>query len=242
MTVDQQGNLYVPDIFNNRVLKYNDPFATDSIADEVWGQADFTENEPNRGKVVAAGNTLNFSGHRAGVALDAEGNLWVADSGNNRVLRFPKNAQTGVIAKDADLVLGQPDFSAHGEHGFNRTLAQMWYPIDVEFDSQGRLYVCDGISNNFAGRILVFEPPFRSGMPATRKMPMPSADIGLGPDRKPAVTVGSIVRDVKGDRMWFEKATFTSELIDLKDGHSITSVHCDQSSGIDVDAPRRNSA
>jgi len=236
MTVDEKGNVYVPDIFNNRVLKYNDPFGTDTVADEVWGQADFGGDEPNRGKASAGANTLKLSADRAGVALDPGGNLWVTDSGNNRVLRFPKNAETGVVSKDADLVLGQPDFSASSESGFTRTLAQMWYPIDVEFDSRGRLYVCDGISNNSAGRILVFEPPFRSGMPAARKMPMPSADIDLDPEQKQSVTVGCIVRDINPDRMWFEKGTFTTELLDLRDGTSITSVRCDQDSGIDLDA------
>ena len=41
MALEEKGNLFVPDNFNNRVLKYNDPFGTDTIADEVWGQADF---------------------------------------------------------------------------------------------------------------------------------------------------------------------------------------------------------
>ena len=236
MVLDEKGNLYVPDVFNNRVLKYNDPFGTDTIADEVWGQADFTGNEPNRG-TRPGDSSLNFSGDRAGVALDQQGNLWVADSGNNRVLRFPKNAQTGVIARDADIVLGQPDFSSNGETGYKRTPAQMWYPIDVEFDFEGRLYVCDGISNNYDGRILVFEPPFKSGMPATRKMPIPNQlDINFDPEWKQSVLVGSMVRDVNPDRMWFEKATFTSELVDLKEGKSIASVWCAQSSGIDVDS------
>ena len=36
MSTDEEGNLYVADLNNNRVLKYNDPFATDCIADEVW--------------------------------------------------------------------------------------------------------------------------------------------------------------------------------------------------------------
>jgi sugar lactone lactonase YvrE len=236
MTVDEKGNLYVPDIHNNRVLKYNNPFGTDTVADEVWGQADFTGNAPNRGKATAGSNTLKLSADRAGVALDPDGNLWVADSGNNRVLRFPKNAETGVIAKDADIVLGQPDFTTTGEWGFKRTLSQMWYPVDVELDSKGNVYVCDGISQNFDGRILVFEPPLRSGMPATRRMPMPTGDIGLAPERRQAVNIGSIVRDINPDRMWFEKGTFTSELIDLRDGKSVTTVVCDQSSGIDIDS------
>ena len=45
MALDEKGNLYVADVFNHRVLKYTDPFGTDTKADEVWGQADFTGNE-----------------------------------------------------------------------------------------------------------------------------------------------------------------------------------------------------
>ena len=204
MAVDEKGNLYVPDVFNHRVLKYNDPFNTDCVADEVWGQADFSGNEPNRGKPTAANNTFRF-GHLVGVAIDPDGNLWVADSDNHRVLRFPKNRQTGVIAKEADLVLGQPDFTSNAEGLFKRTLAQLWRPVDVELDSRGNVYVCDGTGQSFDGRILVFEPPFKSGMAANRRMPMPSEDIRLDPDSKQAVTVASMRRDVNPDRMWFEK-------------------------------------
>ena len=35
MAVDAQGNLYVTDFWNHRVLKYNSPFTTDTIADDV---------------------------------------------------------------------------------------------------------------------------------------------------------------------------------------------------------------
>ena len=237
MTIDDKGSLYVPDIFNNRVLKYKDPFGTDAVADEVWGQADFTGNEPNRGEKLAANNTLKLSA-RAGVALDAEGNLWVADSGNNRVLRFPKDPKTGIIAKEANLVLGQADFSANGEWGFKRTLSQMWYPLDVEFDTKGNLYVCDGITTGFAGRLLVFEPPFRNGMEATRTMPIPTGEFEIPEDRKQALTVDSICRDTDPNRMWFENCTAfgTSELIDLRDGKTITTIRCSQGTGIDLDS------
>ena len=237
MTVDDKGNLYVTDIFNNRILKYNDPFGTDTTADAVWGQADFAGNEPNRGMANPDSNTLHFA-HRGDVTFDADGNLWVADCGNHRVLRFPKNHQTDVIASEADVVLGQADFSTNGDYGRNRNLAQMCYPRAIEFDSKGRLYVGDGLTNAYDRRILVFEPPFKSGMSAARNMPVPmELEINPDPNRRPAIAISSLVRDINPDRMWFEKNdSFTSELVDLKAGKSVTSVLCEQSSGIDVDS------
>ena len=237
MALDGKGNLYVQDIFNNRILKYNDPFGTDAIADQVWGQADVAGNEPNRGMTNAGNNTLYFE-HRGDVTFDPDGNLWVADSGNHRVLRFPRKPETGRIAGEADVVLGQADFSTNADYGPRRTLAQMCYPRALEFDSEGRLYVSDGISNSYDRRILVFDPPFTSGMPAAKNMPVPmDLEINRDPAREPSIVITSFVRDVNPDRMWFEKGdSFTSELVDLKQGKSITSVWCDQSSGLDVDA------
>ena len=54
MAVDGAGNLYVPDFENHRVLRYDSPFTTDTIADDVWGQADFAGNECNRGRGLGA--------------------------------------------------------------------------------------------------------------------------------------------------------------------------------------------
>ncbi len=69
------GNLYVADALNNRVLEYPDP-QTNSIAGRVFGQPDF---------VTATANT---GGRSAATALDAEGNLYVSDRLNHRVLRY----------------------------------------------------------------------------------------------------------------------------------------------------------
>jgi hypothetical protein len=77
------GNLYVADAINNRVLEFVDP-ANDSTADRVFGQLDdFTTGAPNPGGVSA--DTLSDV---AGVACDAEGNLYAGDRLNNRVLRY----------------------------------------------------------------------------------------------------------------------------------------------------------
>src|SRR3989344_1064647 len=49
MAVDPQGNLYVTDFWNHRVLKYDNPFVTgNAVADDVWGQDDFTGKNCNK--------------------------------------------------------------------------------------------------------------------------------------------------------------------------------------------------
>jgi hypothetical protein len=167
MAVDAQGNLYVPDMGNHRVLKFNRPFNSDVVADDVWGQSLLTGNLCNRSSanVAPTASTLCFRSivsSGGGVGLDAAGNLWVADGGNNRVLRFPKLA-TGTIAKTADLVLGQPNFTTGGDWSGGSELNRMSDPSALVFGPDGTLYVAD--SGN--SRILAFAPPFSSGMAAT---------------------------------------------------------------------------
>jgi hypothetical protein len=127
--VDQHGNLYVPDVFNNRVLKYNIPIdptghlgVGDGIADAVWGQLNFTSNGVNQGnEELCSSTSLNFAfeknvnhvgvGHRAafaGVSVEHDSNgdpkwLWVGDVFNHRVLRFFAAGSSA-----ATMVLGQP--------------------------------------------------------------------------------------------------------------------------------------
>src|SRR3989344_49164 len=126
--VDAQGNLYVADHWNNRVLKYNQPFSTDTsggkgdtVADFVWGQNSLTENKKNGVENYQPGGTLsnrtlwlndkdsNLSSY-GGVSIDRDGNIWVADSLNRRILRFRNTGQE--IDKEADLVIGQQNFTS----------------------------------------------------------------------------------------------------------------------------------
>ena len=156
MAVDASGNLHTVDYFNHRVLKYNRPFETDSIADDVWGQDNFSGNLVNKGRTSADASSFFFSqgvdnNSTAGVDLDSAGNLWVADSGNSRVLRFPPSSKT------ADLVLGQPDFTSHYS---GNALNQFLTPTVVRMGSSGFIYVADGANH----RILRFRAPFTNGM------------------------------------------------------------------------------
>lgn len=155
--IDTEGNLFLPDIHNNRLLKYNRISSADNIADEVWGQADFSGNQCNRGGQPTAGSLCLAEGNYSATAvLDQSGHLWVADSSNNRVLRYPKQTD-GSISKRADLVLGQTNFSS----GFSgSSLDKFINPSGLDFDSEGKLYVVDQRND----RVLIFSPPFTSGM------------------------------------------------------------------------------
>jgi hypothetical protein len=156
MAVGPAGNLYVTDFWNHRVLKYIQPFTTDSVADEVWGQPDFTQNTCNRGAAHPDATTLcfgwgNSNNWTAGVDIDPAGNLWVTDSGNNRLLRYAPGDHT------ANLVLGQSTMLT-GDRGAG--LSQLDAPAAVRMDSRGWTYVADQGNN----RVLVFAPPFTNGM------------------------------------------------------------------------------
>lgn len=175
MDVDANGNLYVLDRYNNRVLVYNAPFSTnksdgkgDSLADRVIGQPNFTANLPNQGASRNA-RTLDTSGlgpSSRGVTVDAQGNVWVADTNNFRVLRFPPGSN------HADLVLGQPDmFSIDPAWGDPQTAPKnrMETPTVARVNpATGELYVLDEHREGFRGRIMAFTPPFRNGMRASR--------------------------------------------------------------------------
>jgi len=110
VTVDGAGNLYVAESANNRVLEYDNPLATDTVADRVFGQfGNFTSNGCNtggRGSPPDA-RTMCFP---IGVAVDGSGNLYVVDRDNSRVLQYNDPLATDTVA---DGVFGQPDFTSN---------------------------------------------------------------------------------------------------------------------------------
>lgn len=186
--VDSQGNLYIPDVYNNRVLKYNQPFSIDktngkgdTVADFLWGQPDFSNNGINSGlgKTTRNSQSLYISSggfdhvSSRGMSVDPQGNVWVADTFNFRILRFPPNSKT------ADLVIGQPDFTAPTSIGTQQTICslsptsrplhQLCTPTLARVNpANGKLYVLDESPSGFKARILIYSPPFTNGMAADK--------------------------------------------------------------------------
>ncbi|MBI4518065.1 MAG: hypothetical protein HY699_19855 [Deltaproteobacteria bacterium] len=223
MDTDDNGALYVPDVFNNRVLRYDDPFnsANTAAADAVIGQSDFAENVCNRGLPAGAPidcAMLCLEGDRhAGVAIDDEGNLWVADVGNYRVLRFPKcprnnssvcsGVPAGEHAKQADVVLGQPDCASRSQSGTGRGLTQFFQPLDVAFDRQSRtLYVADaGDWGWIPSRLLKFTPQagdFTTGMSGAAIPISPPQQFPGTPPQLCAPRPIEITLDTSPDGLW----------------------------------------
>jgi hypothetical protein len=122
----------------------------------VLGQTSFTSNTPNKG-----GPSASTMQSPSGVYTDGT-SLWVADTGNNRVLGWKaiptKNGQP------ADFVLGQSTFAANlGNHGGSMaTATSLSFPTDVKL-VHGVLYLADSGNN----RVLMFsKPPTVSGAAA----------------------------------------------------------------------------
>ncbi|MEO8371234.1 MAG: hypothetical protein ABI806_18765, partial [Candidatus Solibacter sp.] len=151
------GDLYVADFGNNRVLRFLAPFANPSRIepDAVIGQPNFT----NR---TAGSTSATTVSQPRSVAFDPGGNLWVADAGNNRVLRFGAAVLTGVASPAADTVVGQRDFfSSAANAGGGVSGAGLDTPSGLAFDPAGNLYVSDGRNS----RVLRFAAPLGPSAP-----------------------------------------------------------------------------
>jgi hypothetical protein len=104
--------LVVADAWNHRVLIWkNCPTTINQPADIVLGQADFTSELPNRGIAAPTASTMHWP---FGVLVH-DGHLYVADTGNRRVLVW--DALPERSGQPADRVLGQPDFQSRNENG-----------------------------------------------------------------------------------------------------------------------------
>ena len=104
--VTTSGDLYVADTGANRVLAFidarNAPQAG-AATSIVIGQYAF-----NVAAASAGANGLNFP---RGVALDSIGNIYIADSGNNRVVIFPSLLSLALTGASASSVIGQGDLN-----------------------------------------------------------------------------------------------------------------------------------
>ncbi len=146
-------HLYIADPLNNRVLGYRDyrKVNAGAPADLVIGQPDLSTalvNYPSNSPTQANAQGLWSP---EGLAVDANGNLYVADTCNARVVRFPAPfAQTAAGLPQANLVLGQT--SLVGQPIKDVSAQTMSSTYGLAFTAAGDLVVSDPLAN----RVLYF--------------------------------------------------------------------------------------
>lgn len=123
--VDSRGNLYIADL--HRIRRVD---ASSQIISTVVGKVDYG-NSGDGGPPGAA-----FLTNAASVSLDASGNLWIADTGNQRIRRV--DVAANVI--DTWAGTGQEGFA--GDNGAARD-ALLRTPVGVIADAAGNTFFVD---------------------------------------------------------------------------------------------------
>ena len=128
----------VADAWNHRVLIWHEPPRDhNTAADLALGQPDFTSDRPNRGRGRPAADSFHWP---YGVAA-IDGRLFVADTGNRRVLVWDEPPERNGQA--ADNALGQRGFGERDENaGAGPSAMSMRWPHAMT-QWRGRLCVAD---------------------------------------------------------------------------------------------------
>ncbi|MEA5532671.1 hypothetical protein [Crocosphaera sp. XPORK-15E] len=179
--------LAVADAWNHRLLIWKKlPQDSNIPADIVLGQADFHQNQVNRGETDTAADRMHWP---YGVMYH-QGRLFVADTGNRRVLVW--NQLPTCNGQPADYVLGQADMNRRDENGGGSPTASslrwphslaIWQDNLVLADAgNNRLMIWQGIptKNNTPCQIVLGQADFSAAelnqggyFPAANSLSMP---------------------------------------------------------------------
>lgn len=123
IAIDSHGNLYVSDSGNHKIRKVTPSGAVSTLAGSVAGFAD------------GIGTDAQFSSLRE-VAVDAHGNIYLADRKNHKIRKVTPNGAVSTFA-------GSTEGFAEGSGAD----AQFYFPYGVAVDDQGNVYVADAENN-----------------------------------------------------------------------------------------------
>jgi len=135
IAIDSAGNVYVADAGNNLIRKINrlNPVTSE---DPGVGVATTFAGSGKIGSDIGTGAAASFN-NPAGVAVDAAGNVYVADAGNNMIRKISPSGDV------TDLAGNGKAGSANGA-GF---AASFNNPTGVAVDAAGNVYVADAGNN-----------------------------------------------------------------------------------------------
>ncbi|WP_295672856.1 NHL repeat-containing protein [uncultured Mucilaginibacter sp.] len=130
IALDQKGNLYVADTYNNLIRKISPEGIVSTLAGKI-----------KRGSANGKGAAASFS-HPDGIAVDKKGNVYVADVGNNKIRKITPD---GIVS----------DFAGTGKRGADNgpaNTATFYRPFGITIDNAGNLFVAD-YQNNLIRKI-----------------------------------------------------------------------------------------
>ncbi|MFK8845340.1 hypothetical protein [Streptomyces sp. Ac-502] len=128
VAVDPQGNLYIGEWGNHRVRKVDTRGIITTVAGN--GQAGYVSD--------GGPATATKLYQPAGVEVDSNGNLYIADCNNNRVRKVDTRGIITTVAGN-----GQAGYVSDGGPA---TATQISYPLDVSLDDAGNLYIADTLN------------------------------------------------------------------------------------------------
>lgn len=177
VALDVNGNIFVADTNNHRINKYNSLGAFQGwigyITTSPTGGASgcsgatpytFTPGWCLGGTAGSGSNDGMMSGPQ-GIAIDSSNNLYVADSGNNRINKYNSSNGTflGWVGKIATATTGgatgcsiaavgniTPGWCTGGTSTFGSADGALYSPAGVAIDTSGNLYVADRQNNRVA--------------------------------------------------------------------------------------------
>ena len=129
VAVDASGNLFIADQNINRIRKVS----TIGVITTVAGNGTYGYSGDG-GSAISA----QFA-YPSGVAVDASGNLFIADQSNNRIRKV---STSGVITTVAGNGTG-----GYSGDGVSATAAELAFPYGVAVDASGNLFIADLYNN-----------------------------------------------------------------------------------------------
>jgi hypothetical protein len=139
IATDNQGNLYVADQINYTVRKVI-PVGTNWVVSTIAGLA----GHYNSVRVQDGTNSSALFNEPTGIAVDVNGNLFVADAGNHAIRKV--TPLTGTTNWVVTTIAGQGPNHPGQADGTN-TAAQFFGPTGVALDTNGNIFVADQNNN-----------------------------------------------------------------------------------------------
>jgi len=137
VTVDALGNIFIVDTDNNRIRKID----TNGIITTVAGNGSYGYSGDGGMATNAAlylyGGSPTYQSYN--MAVDAAGNLFIADTANNRIRKVDTN---GVITT----IAGTNSAGSSGDGG-PAANAKLSYPSGVAVDNCGNVFIADKLNN-----------------------------------------------------------------------------------------------